>query len=62
MVILLIDILGFIGKNFIKYYLKRFRDSKLIKIDKFTYTGERENQNEIIKNLKYYKSNYFYSL
>ena len=53
MVILLIDILGFIGKNFIKYYLKRFRDSKLIKIDKFTYTGERENQNEIIKNLKY---------
>ncbi|WP_318036197.1 dTDP-glucose 4,6-dehydratase [Halobacillus amylolyticus] len=38
---------GFIGSNFITYYLKKYPGRQLVNIDKLTYAGSRENLMEV---------------
>ena len=39
---------GFIGTNFVKYILEKYKDIKIVVLDKLTYAGNRENiQKEI---------------
>lgn len=38
---------GFIGSNFIRYYLKTHPESSIINLDKLTYAGNLENLSEI---------------
>lgn len=40
---------GFIGSNFIKYYLGRYKDHKIVNLDKLTYAGELSNLEEVSK-------------
>lgn len=40
---------GFIGSNFVIYMLKKYRDIKIINLDKLTYAGNLENLKEIEK-------------
>ncbi|MEA4828349.1 MAG: GDP-mannose 4,6-dehydratase, partial [Clostridium sp.] len=34
---------GFIGSNFIHYIITKYRDIKIINLDKLTYAGNLEN-------------------
>ena len=34
---------GFIGSNFIHYMLNKYKDIKIINLDKLTYAGNLEN-------------------
>lgn len=43
---------GFIGSNFIKYILKRYKDYKIINLDLLTYAGSLENLKEL-NNINY---------
>jgi len=43
---------GFIGTNFVKYYLKKYPDRKIIGLDKLTYAGNLENLKDILGNAK----------
>lgn len=45
---------GFIGSNFIHYWLKKYPDDKIINLDVLTYAGNLENLKDI-KNNKNYK-------
>lgn len=38
---------GFIGSNFINFFLKRYKDFTLVNIDKLTYAGNLDNLKEI---------------
>ena len=38
---------GFIGSNFVKYFLKHYPDCFLVNLDKLTYSGNLENLKEI---------------
>ena len=44
---------GFIGSNFIRYYLKNHPDDQVINLDKLTYAGNLENLKDIEKNPNY---------
>lgn len=44
---------GFIGSNFISYYMKKHPDKQLLNVDKLTYAGTKENLKEA-ENLKNY--------
>ncbi|QQG41014.1 MAG: dTDP-glucose 4,6-dehydratase [Candidatus Levyibacteriota bacterium] len=44
---------GFIGSNFILYWLKQYPQDKIINFDKLTYAGNLENLEEIEKNPSY---------
>jgi dTDP-glucose 4,6-dehydratase len=44
---------GFIGSNFILYWLKKYPQDKIINLDKLTYAGNLENLKEIEKNANY---------
>jgi dTDP-glucose 4,6-dehydratase len=44
---------GFIGSNFIRMYLARHPDSKIVNLDKLTYAGNLENLKEIEKDSRY---------
>jgi dTDP-glucose 4,6-dehydratase len=44
---------GFIGSNFINYYLKENKDSRIINIDKLTYAGNLENLKSSEQNKNY---------
>ena len=44
---------GFIGSNFIFYWLNRYPEDSIINFDKLTYAGNLENLKEIEKNLRY---------
>lgn len=46
--------LGFIGSNFITYYLKKYPHSQLINIDKLTYAGSKRNLSDV-ENLTNYQ-------
>lgn len=46
---------GFIGSNFILFYLEKYTDIKIVNLDKLTYAGELSNL-EKVKNYK----NYFF--
>ena len=49
---------GFIGSNFISYYLKKYSDDILICLDKLTYAGNLSNLKDVWCNnrLKFYKA------
>jgi dTDP-D-glucose 4,6-dehydratase len=38
---------GFIGSNFIRYFLKSYPDYSLINVDKLTYAGNLENLSDL---------------
>lgn len=44
---------GFIGSNFVIYFLKRYPDCSLVNLDRLTYAGDKSNLKEIEKNQKY---------
>lgn len=44
---------GFIGSNFILYYLEKYRDIRVINLDKLTYAGELSNLKSIQNNKNY---------
>lgn len=44
---------GFIGSNFVPYFLEKHADYKLINLDLITYAGELKNLQEVEKNSRY---------
>jgi dTDP-glucose 4,6-dehydratase len=44
---------GFIGSNFVLYWIKKHPRDKVVNLDKLTYAGNLENLKEIEKNLRY---------
>ena len=44
---------GFIGSNFIHYYIKRHPDVEIVNLDKLTYAGRLENLQDITDNKNY---------
>ncbi len=44
---------GFIGSNFIRYWLKKYPKDKIINLDKLTYAGCLENTSDFAKNKNY---------
>ncbi len=44
---------GFIGSNFIRYILKKYKTYQIINLDKLTYCGNLDNLKDIEKNLRY---------
>lgn len=44
---------GFIGSNFILYWLKKYPQDKIVNLDKLTYAGNLENLKSIEKNSSY---------
>lgn len=44
---------GFIGSNFIPYYLNKYKDCKIINLDSLTYAADLENLNECKNNTRY---------
>ncbi|MBI5122385.1 dTDP-glucose 4,6-dehydratase [Candidatus Roizmanbacteria bacterium] len=44
---------GFIGSNFILYWLKKYPEDKIVNLDKLTYAGNLENLKSVEKNPNY---------
>ena len=44
---------GFIGSNFILYWLKKYPQDKIVNLDKLTYAGNLENLKSVEKNSNY---------
>ncbi|MBU4311292.1 MAG: dTDP-glucose 4,6-dehydratase [Candidatus Omnitrophica bacterium] len=44
---------GFIGSNFIRYMLGKYKSCKVVNLDKLTYCGRRENLKDIEKDRRY---------
>ena len=44
---------GFIGSNFIKYWLSKYPKDNIVNLDKLTYAGNKENLKEIEKDKRY---------
>jgi dTDP-glucose 4,6-dehydratase len=44
---------GFIGSNFIRYFLSRHSEYRVVNLDKLTYCGNRENLKDCEKNPRY---------
>lgn len=44
---------GFIGSNFILYLLKKYKDIKIINLDRLTYAGNLENLRDIANDVRY---------
>ena len=44
---------GFIGSNFVKYYLEKHPEDKIVNLDKLTYAGRVENLKELKGNKNY---------
>ena len=44
---------GFIGSNFIHYWLKNHPDDQILNVDKLTYCGNLENLKAVEKNPNY---------
>ncbi|MDU8884664.1 dTDP-glucose 4,6-dehydratase [Yeosuana sp. MJ-SS3] len=53
MTILITGGAGFIGSNFIDYFLNKHQNIKIVNLDKLTYAGNLENLNEISNNYRY---------
>lgn len=45
--------LGFIGSNFLPYFLEKYKDCKIINLDKITYAADISNVKEISENANY---------
>jgi dTDP-glucose 4,6-dehydratase len=44
---------GFIGSNFIAYFLGKYKEYKIINLDKLTYAGDLMNLKEVENNPSY---------
>jgi dTDP-glucose 4,6-dehydratase len=44
---------GFIGSNFVPYFMDRYPDYKIINLDLLTYAGDLNNLSEVEENEKY---------
>ena len=44
---------GFIGSNFILYWLKKHRKDEIINVDKLTYAADPDNLKDLSQNAKY---------
>src|SRR6266404_1864498 len=44
---------GFIGSNFIRYWLNKYPNDKIINFDKLTYAGHQSSLRDIQKNKNY---------
>ena len=44
---------GFIGSNFVHYMLDKYKDIKLINLDKLTYAGNLENLKDIMNDKRH---------
>ncbi|MEA3453866.1 MAG: dTDP-glucose 4,6-dehydratase [Candidatus Caldatribacteriota bacterium] len=44
---------GFIGSNFVPYFLEKYKDYNIINLDLLTYAGDKENLKEIKENKRY---------
>ena len=44
---------GFIGSNFIEYFLKKYEDYSVVNLDLITYAGDLENLKKLEKNINY---------
>ncbi len=44
---------GFIGSNFLRYFLQKHRDISVINLDKLTYAGNQNNTRELEKDSRY---------
>lgn len=44
---------GFIGSNFIQYWLKKYTQDSIVNLDKLTYAGNLENLKDLEKNSNY---------
>ena len=53
MTILITGGAGFIGSNFIDYFLNKHQNTKIVNLDKLTYAGNPENLKEVSNNDKY---------
>lgn len=51
---------GFIGSNFIKYMLSKYKGYKIINLDKLTYAGNLENLKDVEDNPNYTLSREIY--
>ncbi|ONN27375.1 dTDP-glucose 4,6-dehydratase [Thermosipho affectus] len=52
MTLLITGCAGFIGSNFVYYYLGKYKDRKIIGLDKLTYAGNLENLENLTKEQK----------
>ncbi|BBE30234.1 dTDP-glucose 4,6-dehydratase [Tepiditoga spiralis] len=50
MTILVTGVAGFIGSNFLHYYLSKYKDRKVIGVDSLTYAGNLENISGLMNN------------
>ena len=44
---------GFIGSNFIRYWLNKYPKDQIVNLDKLTYSGNLENLKEVENNSRY---------
>ena len=44
---------GFIGSNYVRYMLQKYKDVKIVNLDKLTYAGNLENLRDIENNPRY---------
>ncbi|MEA1883767.1 MAG: dTDP-glucose 4,6-dehydratase [Thermotogota bacterium] len=53
MTLLVTGVAGFIGSNFVYYYLNRYPERKILGIDSLTYAGNLENLSEALENERF---------
>lgn len=44
---------GFIGSNFVRYWLNKYPDSDVVVLDKLTYAGRRENLHDLLDRIRF---------
>lgn len=44
---------GFIGSNFVRYWLNKYPDSDVVVLDKLTYAGRRENLHDVLGHIQF---------
>lgn len=44
---------GFIGSNFVPYFLDKYKEHRIINLDLLTYAGNLDNLNECKNNSRY---------
>lgn len=52
MIILITGVAGFIGSNFVYYYLSRYKNRKIVGLDALTYAGSLDNLSKLSKEQK----------
>ncbi len=52
MTILVTGVAGFIGSNFVYYYLRKHKNRKIVGLDKLTYAGNLDNLSKLTQDEK----------